>query len=326
MSVQISKKKQVLLGLIMLIIILLIIEGVVNIFWDKVIATCDFKQSEIFAKLDDQTKRQICKESHDLQYTENHIEPYEGSTIHINIEGFRGPEITKDKPENTFRVFVVGGSSTLGVGVLDNETSSAYLQEEYNKAGLGFNVEVINAGISSAWSATETSMIKERLVNYDPDLIIVYDGWNDLFYQQHPDDPRIKDWKDKTTISGSSWKERWVDSCDFAKENGFDIIVTLQPIAGTDKRILTEQEHQNYLRWNTKLVRTYPQYANQLSELDNHCSKTADLRGLFDDVSEPIFYDAGHTGSLGHMLVAKKFYERGNNGEYNFVVTCPVNP
>ena len=44
---------------------------------------------------------------------------------------------------------------------------------------LVFKIEVINAGINGAWSGTETAMIKDKLVEFTPDLLLVYDGWND---------------------------------------------------------------------------------------------------------------------------------------------------
>ena len=40
-------------------------------------------------------------------------------------------------------------------------------------------IEVINAGISGATSEQEYNMIKNKISLLDPDLVIVYDGWND---------------------------------------------------------------------------------------------------------------------------------------------------
>ena len=41
-------------------------------------------------------------------------------------------------------------------------------------------IEVINAGISGATSLSEIKLIKERLIKFSPDLIIAYDGFNDI--------------------------------------------------------------------------------------------------------------------------------------------------
>ena len=53
----------------------------------------------------------------------------------------------------------------------------------------------------------------------------------------------------------------------------------------------------------------YPAYVEQLKGINNHCSLTADLRGLFDDIKEPIFWDAMHTGYRGNQIIAEKIYE-----------------
>ena len=47
-----------------------------------------------------------------------------------------GPEISKDKPSNTFRVFVVGGSTTYGSGVNDANTIPSLLQKKLDEKKL----------------------------------------------------------------------------------------------------------------------------------------------------------------------------------------------
>ena len=101
-------------------------------------------------------------------------------TISINSYGFRGPEFEVQKPEGTYRVFVIGGSSTLGAGTADNATIPAHLERMYRESELPFRVEVINAGIPGAQSYIEHMLVKDRILEMDPDLLIVYDGYNDI--------------------------------------------------------------------------------------------------------------------------------------------------
>jgi len=49
--------------------------------------------------------------------------------ITYNSHGFRGNEFEKEKPDNTFRIFTLGGSTTEGVGAEDDETWPAHLQQ-----------------------------------------------------------------------------------------------------------------------------------------------------------------------------------------------------
>ena len=61
----------------------------------------------------------------------------------------------------------------------DETTISGYLQKKFDNANLDFEVEVINAGVGHATSTTEKRSIKYMLVDFEPDLFIMYDGWND---------------------------------------------------------------------------------------------------------------------------------------------------
>ena len=57
-------------------------------------------------------------------------------------------------------------------------------------------------------------------------MIIIYDGLNDLRASNTP----------------TKLKENWELLCELGKENNFDIIITLQPMAGFGNKILTKQE------------------------------------------------------------------------------------
>jgi lysophospholipase L1-like esterase len=101
--------------------------------------------------------------------------------MNINSNGFRGDEITKIKPDNTYRIIVVGGSTVMGnTATSDDTTITGALQHFLDNSNLPKNVEVINAGIGGAFSFTEVNFIKNSLINYSPDLLIIYDGWNDV--------------------------------------------------------------------------------------------------------------------------------------------------
>ena len=302
MSSHISYRKQILLGIIVVVLILGVLEAFANVWWYS-INTCEFETSEVYAHLDDKAKRVLCLENYNIQFTENRITPVSGSSINVNDKGFRGPEFSPQKPENTYRIFVVGGSTTFGTGVTDEQTAPAFLQKKFDSAELGFNVEVINGGIASSWSLIELEMVKDRIFDFQPDLLIIYDGWNDL---------------DRFTGSlnpGAApefWKERWMEICDISKDRGVETIVTLQPFLGTGNRLLTDEEYSRYFEDRLKLdeyYKEYELYVSTLDELNAHCSKTADLRGIFDSISEPIFWDLVHVGAKGNEIIAQNLFE-----------------
>ena len=139
--------------------------------------------------IDAHLKRQICDDVYSLLHVkgENYkmIKPDQHyPTININSHGFRGPEFEAEKPEGTYRVFVIGGSSVFGTGVVDNATIPAHLERMYRETSPlpQFRIEVINAGIVNAQSHTESLMVKNQILRLDPDLLIVYDGHNDIQY------------------------------------------------------------------------------------------------------------------------------------------------
>jgi len=109
MSVQVSYKKQFALGIMLLVFTLVVVEGLVNVWWYQLNA-CAFEDNELFEDLSEEEKRQLCLENMEIKYTTMGLEPNQHSqTININSDGFRGPEIAKEKQDNTYRIIVVGG-------------------------------------------------------------------------------------------------------------------------------------------------------------------------------------------------------------------------
>jgi lysophospholipase L1-like esterase len=98
-----------------------------------------------------------------------------------NNMGFRGDDLTIPKPANEFRVFMVGGSTTECVYLDDSNAITRVLQNELNKQPPNnLTVKVYNAGKSGDATDDHVSMIVHRIVQLQPDLIIVFAGINDL--------------------------------------------------------------------------------------------------------------------------------------------------
>ena len=208
-----------------------------------------------------------------------------------NSYGFRGNEFQEQKHEIDFRIFTVGGSTTLGVAGDDDESWPAHLQKIINKKITDKKIEVINAGKGDGATDYEYELIKDKISSLDPDLIIMYDGWNEL-RSQFPAEKTILNWK---------------SVCKLGKNEGFDTIIIVQPLPLTGHRVLTAQEITNGFS-NFPYLQSSQQYVDAFEELDNVCIKTADFRRIFDYVQEPIFYDAGHTMSFGNKIIAENIF------------------
>lgn len=102
-------------------------------------------------------------------------------TFNINSLGFRGEEIKKIKNNNCFRIIILGGSAAWGTGVTDEDTINAKLERKLNGLSEHINYEVINAGDSGYVSTQEFILLFDRIMELDPDLVITFDGFNDIY-------------------------------------------------------------------------------------------------------------------------------------------------
>ena len=102
-----------------------------------------------------------------------------GENMH-NAWGFRGEEFVIDKAENTFRIVALGGSSTYASDVPDYRNSYPFLLEEYLHESGFDSVEVINAGVIGYSSHQNLMNLQFRILPLQPDLVIVYQGFNDV--------------------------------------------------------------------------------------------------------------------------------------------------
>ncbi len=118
---------------------------------------------------------------HYLNYhgTPNYQSP-DGLNIHNSL-GFRGSEIKTPKPEGVYRIFTIGGSTTYSIAVKDWRNDFARkLQKELRETYNYTKIEVINAGLGG-WDSWESLINFElNILDLEPDLIIIYQGVNDV--------------------------------------------------------------------------------------------------------------------------------------------------
>ena len=106
--------------------------------------------------------------------------------VTVNSLGFRGPEFSPQKPEGTYRIFALGGSTTFGhfpSVSSDAATYPARLESLLNAAKPDPAVtryEVINAGVPGYLLRTSLQDLASRMLSFAPDMVIVYAGTDDL--------------------------------------------------------------------------------------------------------------------------------------------------
>ncbi|MEZ4754979.1 MAG: GDSL-type esterase/lipase family protein [Bdellovibrionota bacterium] len=94
--------------------------------------------------------------------------------------GFRGKRPCKDCPKDNIRIFTIGGSSTYGIPLYyDVHTYSSVLQRMLDEKRPGENYEVLNAGIAGYGITQVYDSIKNELLQYKPDIVIINAWFND---------------------------------------------------------------------------------------------------------------------------------------------------
>ena len=238
----------------------------------------------------------------------------------INSEGFRGPEFMKNKPDNTYRIIAVGDSTTFGTGVTYENTWPIILEKKLQNLSKSKNIEVINAGSGIVMSLKQSKLIKEKLVDYKPDLIIAFGGQSDMICKMpeqitknHNESKEVK-----TKLCGiyspdsydKTFAERWSEICRVGEKNGFDTVFILQPVPSFDK-ILSDQEFNNYFLRpeHTVYLNSLESFAQQTDNIEKHCAAAADFRGIFDYYLEPLYWDPVHVGDRGNEIIVDKVLE-----------------
>jgi lysophospholipase L1-like esterase len=104
--------------------------------------------------------------------------PEGGPRYAINALGFRDHERSLRKPEGAFRVLAVGDSVTFGWGVEVEEAWPLRLEQRLRRDLPG--AEVLNLGVGGYNPYTESALLRERGLAFEPDLVLVQFCINDL--------------------------------------------------------------------------------------------------------------------------------------------------
>lgn len=106
--------------------------------------------------------------------------PVNISKLFTNQPWYEDTEFTRKKQPGVYRIFMVGASTTRGFPYTDRRISySGLLQGILNDVLPGKRVEVVNAGYD-ALSSFGILDLASQLMDYEPDLLVVYSGHNEF--------------------------------------------------------------------------------------------------------------------------------------------------
>lgn len=125
---------------------------------------------------------------------------FNGTTASSNALAYRGPAVAIPRPPETVRIILLGGSTTHGYGVNDDQTIDAYMRTQLAEKYPGRRFEVVNLALDGY----DSYQILERLqidgFRLQPSIVILNTGINDVRNAWYPHlreaDPRTLIWGD----------------------------------------------------------------------------------------------------------------------------------
>jgi lysophospholipase L1-like esterase len=97
-------------------------------------------------------------------------------SVTVNRFGLRGREPAMPKPPGLFRIVALGGSTTFGYSVADEDAWPSQLATR-----LGPRCEVLNGGRPGATTYRNFAYLRDHLMRLDPDVVVFYEGFNDMW-------------------------------------------------------------------------------------------------------------------------------------------------
>jgi len=231
----------------------------------------DDEITRLYGSADVQRYREVIAESWKMgdtvysPFVEFRMAPTQGKWFNVTEEGFRSNgHGAQDLGRAGPKIFVFGGSTTMGSGVTDAETIPAYLEDSLRSAGKP-DAQVFNFG-AVAWFSTQERIALERLLTagIKPDLAVFVDGLNDFYYCTVPDQ--------------SSWYERLMQTTRARSRQPLGIelaarsnVVQLARHFGGDKAVV---------------VREWGSFCNSDADIDRIVRRLDTNRRIIDGMAE----------------------------------------
>lgn len=165
--------------LILLLINQLIVPYSLNIFDECNVSEYAISENEIYHHTLPPCVRYVEKKSDNYNGTYYARQDY-STKVRINSLGFRNDEYTIKKEENTYRIIILGDSYVYGYGLNLHETFFKKLEKKLNKNS-DINYEVWNIGVPSWSTIIQYLVIKNKILEYSPDNVIIMFDQSDLF-------------------------------------------------------------------------------------------------------------------------------------------------
>lgn len=133
--------------------------------------------------------------NHPVSLFELNAEQTQYQTVAARNQYFQEVSFSKNKTDDTFRVFCLGGSTVQGRPFAVETSFSSWLKLQLEVADPDRKWEIVNCG-GVSYASYRLLPILTEIMNYEPDLIVVYTGHNEFLEDRtyaHLRDP--SDWQ-----------------------------------------------------------------------------------------------------------------------------------
>lgn len=284
----------------------------------------------------------------DVEKTPPLIDYDDRGNLVFRKNGFRGKLPCRKCPENTIKIFSMGGSSTYGIPMYHTTTAyPAVLQSLLERNRPAESYEVFNAGIPGYGIVQILESLREEILKHSPDIVTVCAWFNDTapapgWYRI----PGKSDMEAYQMVRALSWLQNLPIYRDLHATRTFGLFRHLllqgrdsllgrsQPFANEKRPRMSADEFGAALRELSALGKEkgflpvlVPEPINRVRDLETSAKDNPYYRvtrevaaeldlPLVDVVSEIaerhdewFFYDIVHTNEAGHRLVAETIYD-----------------
>ena len=203
-----------------------------------------------------------------------------------------------ETPNARAHLLILGGSVAWGAYASSIETTYfARVARALNAAGHPVNISILAAG---AWTSdNELKALRSRGLDLSPDVVLIFDGLNDLTLGNASEDERV-----------TAYLSRMREARDLVGGRGARLVMALQPMMLNKRRSAIEERVLTLSLDATGQTRVRNGYARMKTGLEALAQADGvsfvDCSGVFDAERATTFTDLWHFPDPGHALLADR--------------------
>lgn len=226
--------------------------------------------------------------------------------------------------EDDYKIAVLGGSTTDSMLFDDVPSWVEIMYEQYCRS----NITIFNGGVGAYNSAHELGKLTRDIMKLSPDMVLVYDGFNDCAANNsfqyleklvHYAGRHIAREEGGAVHSQEAWKgvpskgnciDDWLDNIEsmyaITSSRNIKFFSFMQPSLGSKKNLDPHSKTLYYTYHTFPLAKKERQFRERAYEIAKTHEYIYDLTDIFDDVD--VYMDMAHVYEKGNQIVAEHIW------------------